>query len=83
MIQDPQELNQVWELNKMAEPNFDPDKYLATKPSTEDFDPDAFLKLIESTFGEKYSQETIRNVFSKYKNDNIIVSILDVGVYLF
>jgi hypothetical protein len=49
MIQDPQELNQVWELNKMAEPNFDPDKYLATKPSTEDFDPDAFLKLIEST----------------------------------
>jgi hypothetical protein len=34
----------------MAEPNFDPDKYLATKPSTSDFDPDAFLRLIETSF---------------------------------
>ena len=34
----------------MAEPNFDPDKYLATKPSTDNFDPDAFLKLIGESF---------------------------------
>jgi hypothetical protein len=30
--------------------DFDPDKYLATNPSTENFDPDAFLKLIETSF---------------------------------
>jgi len=39
----------------MAEPNFDPDKYLATTPSTSDFDPDAFLTLAEAAFsGLKY-----------------------------
>jgi len=35
----------------MAESNFDPDKYLATTPSTSDFDPDAFLKLVGQSFG--------------------------------
>jgi len=56
MIQEPQKSNQVWELNNMAE--FDPDKYLATKPSTEDFDPDAFLKLVETSFsGDGFQPE--------------------------
>lgn len=31
--------------------DFDPDKYLATTPSTSDFDPDAFLKLVGESFG--------------------------------
>ena len=42
----------------MAEPNFDPDKYLATKPSTNDFDPDAFLKLVGESFGGPEYQPT-------------------------
>lgn len=29
--------------------DFDPDKYLATQPSAENFDPDAFLKLVETS----------------------------------
>jgi hypothetical protein len=47
----------------MAEPNFDPDKYLATKPSTEDFDPDAFLRLVETSFsGAEFKPETTGTV---------------------
>lgn len=42
----------------MAEPNFDPDKYLATPPSTSDFDPDAFLKLAGEAFGGPEYQPT-------------------------
>ena len=42
----------------MAKPNFDPDKYLATKPSTDDFDPDAFLKLVGESFGGPEYQPT-------------------------
>jgi len=42
----------------MAEPNFDPDKYLATTPSTSDFDPDAFLRLIETSFSGDGFQPT-------------------------
>ena len=42
----------------MAEPNFDPDKYLATTPSTSNFDPDAFLRLIETSFSGDGFQPT-------------------------
>jgi hypothetical protein len=35
----------------MAEPNFDPDKYLATTPSTSNFNPDEFLKLVGKSLG--------------------------------
>jgi hypothetical protein len=38
--------------------DFDPDKYLATTPSTSDFDPDAFLKLVEESFGGPEFQPT-------------------------